>query len=116
MNKKVIMFSIIYALLFSGVVVLKYNSTKLPVKIGDDFSLEEGKSVRINNDEMTTVKLISIDSSCENKNSCSGLLYHLSVSGSKYDVAVPSKTKIYGNYYLEAIEGDEDRIVLKVSS
>ena len=115
MDKRNIIFIIVYTLIFSCVVAFKFiNSTK-SVKVGEEFSLQKGQVVSINTEDLTKIKLLSIkDYNCKTDN-CLGLEYRISVNGDEYNINnIPSSTKIHGSYDLDATEGDEDRIILKL--
>lgn len=115
MDKRNVIFIIIYTLVFSGVVAYKFFLSTKSVKLGEEFSLEPGKAVTIKTDDMTKIKLESIKEYDCGSDSCFGLEYKLLVNGDEYVIStIPSSTVVFGNYDLDAVEGDEDRIVLKV--
>lgn len=115
MDRRNIIFIILYTLIFSGVVAFKFINNTKSVKVGEEFSLQKGQVVSINTEDLTKIKLLSIkDYNCKTDN-CLGLEYRILVNGEEYTINnIPSSTKIYGSYDLDAIEGDEDRIILKL--
>lgn len=115
MDRRNVIFIIIYALIFSGVVAFKFIHNTKSVKLGEEFSLEKGQVISVGTSDLTKIKLVSINEYDCGSDNCFGLQYKILVNGDEYIIStIPSSTKIYGNYDLDAVEGDEDRIVLKM--
>lgn len=117
MDKRNIIFIIVYTLIFSAIVALKYTFNVKSVSLGETVSLDAGKSVKLKNENISRMKLVSISKyDCESSENCVGLKYDFTIDGKNYSItSIPSNTNIYGNYIIEAIDGDEDRIVFKMS-
>ena len=117
-KKGMICFVILFSLIFSIYVSVKYVNRNKSVNLSEDFSIEKNQMVRITNSDHISIKLLSInvvdctDSSCSSDKK---LQYKLFVNGEIINIdEIPSSTRIYENGELKAIEGDEDRLILRV--
>lgn len=117
-KKGMICFVVLFSLVFAVYVSVKYFNRNKSVNLSEDFSIEKNQVVRITNSDHTSIKLLSINivdcnsSSCLNEKS---LQYKLLINGQTIFInEIPSSTNIYENGELKAIEGDEDRLILKV--
>ena len=116
MNKKTVIFIILYTIVFSIVVVFKFINNNKFVNLNEEFSLQKDQVISIRNSDFTKIKLVSIDKSSDcNSDNCS-LSYKFLINGKEYYIKnIPSTNKIDGGYSLAAIDADEDRIILKIS-
>ena len=117
-KKGMICFVVLFSLVFAVYVSVKYFNRNKSVNLSEDFSIEKNQVVRITNSDHTSIKLLSINivdcnsSSCLNEKS---LQYKLLINGQTIFInEIPSSTNIYENGELKAIEGDEDRLILRV--
>ena len=117
-KKSMILFVILFTLIFSIYVSVKYFDRNKSVNLSEEFSISKNQVVKITNSDHTSIKLLSInvvdcmDSSCFSDKK---LQYKLFVNGEIINIdEIPSSTRIYENGELKAIEGDEDRLILRV--
>ena len=117
-KKGMICFVILFSLIFAIYVSVKYVNRNKSVNLSEDFSIEKNQMVRITNSDHTSIKLLSInvvdctDSSCSSDKK---LQYKLFVNGEIINInEIPSSTRIYEKGELKAIEGDENRLILRV--
>lgn len=119
MDKRNIIMIIIIAFVITIIVILKTMACYQTVELGDEISLEAGKVIRVRNDDMTRIKLVSINEACEDSNKCDigdkTISYSLLVNGKDYSITgIPYSIDLRNNYIVKATEGDEDHLVLKV--
>lgn len=115
MDKRNVIFIIVYTLIFSLVVALKFINNTKEVKLGEEFSIEKGQVVSVKNDDLSKIKLISIENIECSTSECNGLQYNLQVDGKEYKITtIPGTIRLYGKYELQVSDGDEDRLVLKM--
>ena len=117
-KKGMICFVILFSIIFAIYVSIKYFNRNKSVNLSEDFSIEKNQVVRITNSDHTSIKLLSInvvdciDSSCPNDKK---LQFNLFINGEMITIdEIPSSIKIYEGGELKAIEGDEDRLILRV--
>ena len=117
-KKSMVCFVILFSIVFAIYVSVKYVNRNKSVNLSEDFSIEKNQVVRITNSDHTSIKLLSInvvdctDSSCTSDKK---LQYKLFVNGEIINIdEIPSSTKIYESGELKVIEGDEDRLILRV--
>lgn len=117
-KKGMICFVILFSIIFAIYVSVKYFNRNKSVNLSEDFSIEKNQVVRITNSDHTSIKLLSInvvdctDSSCSNDKK---LQYNLFINGEMVTIEeIPSSFSIYENGELKVIEGDEDRLILRV--
>ena len=117
-KKGMVCFVILFSIVFAIYVSIKYVSRNKSVNLSEDFSIEKNQVVRITNSAHTSIKLLSInvvdctDSSCTSDKK---LQYNLFINGEIMTITeIPSSIRIYENGELKAIEGDEDRLILRL--
>ena len=117
-KKGMICFVVLFSIIFAIYVSVKYFNRNKSVNLSEDFSIEKNQVVRITNSDHTSIKLLSInvvdctDSSCANDKK---LQFKLFINGEIIIIdEIPSSTVIYEGGELKAIEGDEDRLILRV--
>lgn len=117
-KKGMVCFVILFSIIFAIYVSIKYVSRNKSVNLSEDFSIEKNQVVRVTNSDHTSIKLLSInvvdcvDSSCLSDKK---LQYKLFVNGEVMTIdEIPSSIQIYENGELKAIEGDEDRLILRL--
>ncbi|MBR3229309.1 MAG: hypothetical protein IKF91_00620 [Bacilli bacterium] len=117
-KKGMVCFVILFSIIFSLYVSIKYVNRNKSVNLSEEFSIEKNQVVRITNSDHTSIKLLSINvvdctsSSCSDEKS---LNYNLFINGQIVTITeIPSSIKIYENGELKVVEGDEDRLILKV--
>ena len=117
-KKSMLLFVVIFTIIFAIFVSIKFFDRNKLVQLSSEFSLESGQFVKVANKEYTSIKLVSISNTCAD-DICSGnqtIEYNLLVNGDKYTISsIPSSVDIYEGGKLEVVDGDEDRIVLKVT-
>ena len=117
-KKGMICFVILFSIVFAIYVSVKYVNRNKSVNLSEDFSIEKNQVVRITNSDHTSIKLLSINLVDCTGSTCSGdkkIQYKLFVNGEFIFIdEIPSSTRIYDNGELKAIEGDEDRLILRV--
>lgn len=117
-KKGMICFVVLFSIFFAIYVSVKYVNRNKSVNLSEDFSIEKNQVVRITNSDHTSIKLLSInvvdctDSSCTNDKK---LQFKLFINGEIISIdEIPSSINIYEGGELKAIEGDEDRLILRV--
>ena len=117
-KKGMICFVVLFSIIFAIYVSVKYFNRNKSVNLSEDFSIEKNQVVRVTNSDHTSIKLLSInvvdcvDSSCLSDKK---LQYKLFVNGEVMIIdEIPSSIQIYENGELKAIEGDEDRLILRL--
>lgn len=119
MDKRSIITIIIVTFVVTIFVILKTMGNNQMVELDMEVSLEAGQMVSIKNDDMTKIKLDSINEMCEDSTKCSvgekNLSYSLTINGKDYSVTeIPYSMDLRNNYIVDIIDGDEDHLVLKV--
>lgn len=116
-KKSMLVFVIIFTFVFAIFVSIKFFDRNKLVQLSTEFSLEEKQLIKVANKDYTNIKLLSIIDTCDD-GVCSGsqtLKYKLLINGKEHYITnIPSTISIYENAKLEVIDGDEDRLVLKV--
>lgn len=117
-KKGMVCFVVLFSIVFAIYVSIKYVNRNKSVNLSEDFSIEKNQVVRITNSDHTSIKLLSInvvdctDSSCASDKK---LQYNLFINGEIMTITeIPSSIRIYENGELKAIEGDEDRLILRL--
>ena len=117
-KKGMICFVVLFSIIFAIYVSVKYFNRNKSVNLSEDFSIEKNQVVRITNSDHTSIKLLSInvvdctDSTCSDDKK---LQFKLFINGRIIIInEIPSSTVIYEGGELKAIEGDEDRLILRV--
>ena len=114
-KKSMILFVILFTLIFSIYVSVKYFDRNKSVNLSEEFSVSKNQVVRVANKERTSIKLLSISLVGDGENNGKKLLFKLSVNGEEINIIdIPSTIKIYDNGELYILEGDEDRLIMKV--
>ncbi len=120
MDKRNKYFIIIYVLFFILAVGIKYASKNQFIGLNKEFSVDIGQMTSVRTDHITRIKLLSIDTfECETENcdNYNGLSYTLLIDGKQYNIThFFTLVNIDDKYSIEAVDGDEDRVVLKVVS
>ncbi len=116
-KKSMLIFIVLFTIAFSIFVSISFFDRNKKIQLNSEFSLEENQLVKIANKDYTNIKLVSIIDKCK-EGTCLGsdsLQYKLLVNGKEYFIdEIPSIFSIYENGKIEVIDGDEDRLVLKV--
>lgn len=108
------LFVILFSIIFSIYVSFKYFNRNGLVNLSNEFSIEKNQVIRVANAEHTSIKLLSI-SLVDSNSGDTNLQYKLLINGQFYYVKeIPSSINIYENGELKIIDGDEDRLILKV--
>ena len=116
MEKRTIIFIIVVAFVVGGIVGFKMLLNSNSIVVGKEFSLQEGGMVTLKTEDMTKVKLVSINyENCDQKQTCTGEKeFVLMINGENYTVtSIPDSIDMYNAYELLIVDGDEDHIVLK---
>lgn len=117
MDKKSIIFAIVFAFLFTGFVIYKSFNSSEPVELDKEFSLAAGQMVSVKNDDLTKIKLNKINDNCSVSKKCEekSLTYDLVINGTDYSVnKVPYSIDLRNNFIVNITDGDEDHLVVKV--
>ncbi len=117
MDKKSIIFAIVFAFIFTAFVIFRTFNSSQPVDLDNEFSLAAGQIVSIKNDDLTKIKLNKINDNCSVSKKCEekSLTYDLVINGTDYSVTeVPYSIDLRNNYIVNITDGDEDHLVLKV--
>ena len=117
MDKKSIIFAIVFAFVFTAFVVFKSLNSSEPVELDKEFSLAIGQVVSVKNDDLTKIKLDKINDKCPVSKKCEQdfLSYDLVINGKDYSVTeVPYSIDLRNNYIVNITDGDEDHLVVKV--
>ncbi|MBR3898084.1 MAG: hypothetical protein IKJ43_02245 [Bacilli bacterium] len=115
MEKRTVVFIIVVAFVIGGIVGFKILSNSNSIVVGKEFSLKEGEMVTVKTEDMTKIKLVSINySDCGQKQNCiSDKEFVLQVNGENYTItSIPDTIDMYNAYELLIVDGDEDHIVL----
>lgn len=117
-KKSMIYFVILFSIVFAVYVSVNYFTRNRSINLSEEFSIEKNQVVRITNSDHTSIKLLSInvvdcsDPSCVSEKK---LQYVLFINGNRMTIdEIPSSIRIYENGELKAVEGDEDRLILRV--
>lgn len=117
-KKSMICFVVLFSIVFAIYVSIKYFNRNRSINLSEEFSIEKNQVVRITNSDHTSIKLLSInvvdcsDPSCVSEKK---LQYVLFINGNRMTIdEIPSSVRIYENGELKAVEGDEDRLILRV--
>ena len=117
-KKGMVCFVVLFSIIFAVYVSVKYFNRNKSVNLSEDFSIEKNQVVRITNSDHTSIKLLSInvvdctDSSCMSDKK---LQYVLFINGNRFTIdEIPSSINIFEGGELKAIDGDEDRLILRV--
>ncbi len=117
-KKGMLLFVILFTLVFAILVSLKFFDRNKLVQLNAEFSLEKNQLVKVANRDYTNIKLVSITDTCDDS-ICAfdeKLEYKLIVNGKEHTITnIPTKIDIYEKAQLEVLDGDEDRLVLKVT-
>lgn len=116
MDKRTIIIIIVFAFFIGGIVGYKLLFNSKAIMVGKEFSIQKDEMATIKTDDMTKVKLISINpiDGCTLDGECNGgLEFVLQINGENYTVSsIPSTIDMYNAYELLIVDGDEDHIVL----
>ena len=113
-KKSLMIFIVFFTVLFALLVSIKFFDRNKLINLGQEFSLESNQLVRVANKDYTNIKLISIKSETCGSDDC--LVYKLLVNDKEYEISdIPNTIDIYEDGVLEILDGDEDRLVLKVT-
>ena len=113
-KKNMLLFVILFSIIFSVYVSIKYFNRNRFVNISEEFSIEKNQVVRVANKEHTSIKLLSI-SLVNSDNDSKKLRYTLLINGKNYSFdEIPKSFMIYENGELKILEGDEDRLILEI--
>lgn len=117
MDRKTILFILLFTFVFGGVVAYKLFFASKPVAIGREFALQTSEMITLNTEDKTKVKLVSINpvDGCTEDGVCNGQIeYTLIVNGEESVISsIPDSIDMYNAYELIVVDGDEDHIVLK---
>ena len=116
-KKGMLLFVILFTIAFALLVSLKFFDRNKLVQLNSEFSLERNQLVKVANRDYTNIKLISITDTCDDTicSSNEKLEYKLIINGKEYTVTnIPTNIDLYEKAHLEVLDGDEDRLVLKV--
>jgi len=119
MDKRNIVMIIIIAFVVTFFVVFRSIFSNPTVELDTEISLEAGKMISVRNDDMTRIKLVSINEECADSEKCDignkSISYSLLVNGKDYSIdGIPYSIDLRNNYIIDATEGDEDHLVIKV--
>lgn len=119
MDKRNIIMIIIASFVITFFVVFKTIFGNPTVELDTEISLEAGKMISVRNNDMTRIKLVSINEICDDSDKCDigdkTISYSLLVNGKDYSISgIPYSVDLRNNYIIEATEGDEDHLVIKV--
>ena len=113
MEKRTVIFIIVVAFLFGGIAAFKLLSNSKSIVVGREFSLEVGEMVTIKTEDMTKIKLVSIDRCLDGQECIDGKEFVLMINGENHTVTnIPDSIDMYNAYELLIVDGDEDHIVL----
>lgn len=116
-KKGMLAFIILFTIGFAILVSIKFFDRNKLVQLSTEFSLEKNQLAKVANRDYTNIKLVSITDTCDDE-LCSDsekLEYKLIINGKQYTITnIPASIDLYENATLEILDGDEDRLVLKV--
>lgn len=107
------MFVIFFTVIFAIYVSIRFFDRNKLINLNQEFSLENNQFVRVANKDYTNIKLVSITE--ENRSTGKQLVYKLLINDKEYYIdEIPNTLEVYDGGSLEVLDGDEDRLVLKV--
>lgn len=113
-KKNVLLFVVLFTIAFAVLVSIKFFDRNKLINLNQEFSLENNQLVKVANKDYTNIKLMSIKEEDCSSGTC--LVYRLLINNKEYYVEeIPMKIKIYDEGILEVLDGDEDRLVMKMT-